>query len=117
MSQENNLSPKEIKYGMSPTPWRKSEHGLVIIKGNSWKIKFERPTAGGGDFEEHSIRNLNCDIAAINNAVNNTYGKNLNPEVYEDIVNALDKCCYGDGEKMVTLQELLNKARIWHNNL
>lgn len=113
MDKDNKLSPQEITYLMSPTPWRKSERGLVIIKGDSWKIKFERAAAGGGDFEEHSIKNLNADISAINNAVNNTYGKSLNPEAYEEVVKILEQLSEGYITSETRIKEALLKAKIW----
>jgi hypothetical protein len=55
------MEAKKIVKGMSPTPWQIGDFCLNIE-------------------DEHA--------ATI--AVNNTYGKGLNPEVYEDVVKALE---------------------------
>lgn len=77
------MNAKEIKLGMSPTPWK----------------------AG-------SLMEPNIDNIAAKTAVNNTYGKGLDPEVYEDVVNKLQQISDGYIVSESIVKELLKKARI-----
>lgn len=65
-------------------------------------------------------QNIEADVHAITTAVNNTYGKGLNPEVYEDVVNGLDWALsmlnelndYTNHHGFTLSKEALKKARI-----
>lgn len=97
MIEQDKISAKEIKEGMSPTPWE-------------WMIV---DAVAGQDYE-----NKRFDNDAAITAVNNTYGKGLNPEMYEDVVKALEwsienlmwlRC---SSNTIYELQEILKKASI-----
>lgn len=84
MNQYNTLSPKTILEAMSPTPWFCVDYaGYQILQRHTYY-----------DADEGLLDEDKCPQAPINGhaaitAVNNTYGKGLNPEVYEEVVNAL----------------------------
>ena len=67
------MDAESIKKGMSPTPWHQ-----VVVDGVSSET---HPTY---------LKFNEIDKEAAKTAVNNTYGKNLNPEVYEEVVKAIE---------------------------
>jgi len=62
--------------------------------------------------------NIEADMTAIATAVNNTYGKGLNPEVYEDVVGSLQSLVTelllmdNNTDVVKKARNLISKARI-----
>lgn len=121
-TQDNKLTAKEIKESILP-----------IVFG----IEYDNDTGhGDGCFTEWwetvgGKFSNEIDAIAAFNAVKNTYGKNLDPEVYEDVVIFFEKLfCFSDeslnvfanGSTLITFKflpidfknalEALKKARI-----
>lgn len=84
MNQTNNteISAREIKEGMTKGEWRifpyTNSRRYISIHGI---IPFEKTEDGKDE-----------DLFAACTAVNSTYGKNLDPAKYEEVVNALSSC-------------------------
>lgn len=119
---QENLSAKEIKEGISPTPWHACHEGECSC-GQIWSEPQDFPVLVGTWKEEElgeiKIEQMKTNVKAATIAVNNTYGKGLNPEVYEDIENVCRVICDDHfNHRLLSishlneLAELLNKSRI-----
>lgn len=109
---EKILSAKEIKDGMTPTPW------YAVPYANYINLQTEPYYNEENLLDEEKSPEAPINAEALITAVNNTYGKGLNPESYEDVVkaleNAIERLSYLHTSQLVLdfLKEELKKARI-----
>lgn len=118
---KEQLTAKEIKEGLSPTPWKACHEGDCIC-GQIWSEPqdFNIMTGSWKEEELGEIKQeqMKTNVKAATIAVNNTYGKGLNPEVYEDVVKYLGHLIENEiwtglnPDEMVQVKLLYNKARI-----
>ncbi len=82
METKTKLSAKEIKHFMTGEEWQLHSFRLVVkdLKGQIATCYTQRP-----------YNECKANSAAIVSAVNNTYGKNINPEAVPELLRML-KC-------------------------
>ncbi len=88
------MEAKEIVDNISKTPWSVGSksvnaHGVHCQGIDASNDVTEIITVNGMTDSLYPYSGL-ADITATISAVNNTYGKGLNPEVYEDVVKLLE---------------------------
>lgn len=95
---KEQLTAKEIKEGLSPTPWKACHEGDCVC-GQIWSIPQDYLILEGqykdDELGEIPIYQMKTNVKAATIAVNNTYGKRLNPEVMLDVVFMLEQIGYG----------------------
>jgi hypothetical protein len=100
------MNQKEIKANMTQGTWESNLDAIVDInKGsiNLWGID-----------RVGRHHNTTPNALAIVSAINNTYGKNINPESVPDMFNALQslKAYFVDGENYDEICNILKNATL-----
>ena len=104
------MTQQEIKENLPPLPLHANEHH-GFVKDNKGKRILSTETL---DYE------IETDVAvdlAIVHAINNTYGKNINPESVPEMYNALNVVYryltnIGSFETAMNIQDILTKATL-----
>lgn len=109
------MNQQEIKANMtqgtwvvSPTKWSDIEFGVYD------KEKYAFGTFIIGSCNSNFYQLGICNTLAITHAINNTYGKGINPESVSEMYNALKLLAayFEDGENYDEIQKILNKAAL-----
>ena len=101
------MTQQEIKENMTKGTWV-SSNAYCIVEINKGSIDL-------WDIDEdRNIHDPKANALAITHAINNTYGKGINPESVPEMYNALQtlKAYFVDGENYEEICNILNKAAL-----
>lgn len=107
------MTQQEIKNYLPRLPY-------WVVKGYNEDTQYVKDDTGDTVCTIDTECGFNCDASislAITHAINNTYGKGINPESVPDMYNALkllhrDLIDYGSNEAAEIIQNILNKATL-----
>lgn len=108
------MTHQEIKENMTQGTWVVDPAGYSFTDFGVISKKYAGGTFVAGRCNNNFKELSTCNTLAITHAINNTYGKGINPESVPDMFNALQslKAYFVDGENYEEICDILNKAAL-----